>query len=336
MQFTFDKISRILLLGGSSIMADLIDQVKEFEVAVVTSERFLKEVLEQRSQTFENFLLERNIPFISSVDVNSDPAVHRMITTDCLGISVSAPWIIKAGFIERFHNRQLVNIHTSILPQFRGGGGISWKMLNGIDYGAYSIHFITPRIDDGDVLLSERFEYPAEMNTLGERNNYDSSECTNGLYRFLQRIRESESFLLTRQDESESTYFPRLDSRIHGFINWNWDAADIVKFIRAFSHPYHGAKTQVNEKIVRINTADLRIGFTYHPFTTGLIIRKTPGSFFVACRDAEIELSAIEDEKGMDILHLLKLGDRLYTSYELLETSLKHRAFYNYQGLIKK
>ena len=41
---------------------------------------------------------------------------------------------------------------------------------------------------------------------------------------------------------------PKLDTRIHGFINWSWNAKDIATFAKVFDHPFIGASTFMKEK----------------------------------------------------------------------------------------
>ena len=42
---------------------------------------------------------------------------------------------------------------------------------------------------------------------------------------------------------------PKLDTKIHGFINWSWNAKDITSyFCKVFDHPFIGASTFMKEK----------------------------------------------------------------------------------------
>ena len=77
------------------------------------------------------------------------------------------------------------------------------------------------------------------------------------ILKFLQICLKNLSNLFTRkiiskkkQSKTHSTYWPRLDTEIHGWINWSWSGNDIVNFIKAFGDPYVGAHTLLNnEKI---------------------------------------------------------------------------------------
>ena len=51
---------------------------------------------------------------------------------------------------------------------------------------------------------------------------------------------------------------PRLNTPTHSYINWNWDAKDIVSFINAFSDPFQGARTFLNKKLFIIKKAKIQ------------------------------------------------------------------------------
>jgi methionyl-tRNA formyltransferase len=59
-------------------------------------------------------------------------------------------------------------------------------------------------------------------------------------------------FRIRNQEEKDSTYFPRLNSLNQGFIDWEWDCGEALRFIRAFDDPYCGASTFLNERRVFI------------------------------------------------------------------------------------
>ena len=57
------------------------------------------------------------------------------------------------------------------------------------------------------------------------------------------------------QNKKNSSYWPRLNSEIHGWINWDWKGNEINTFIKSFGKPYVGAHTHY----VRIKKFILKI-----------------------------------------------------------------------------
>jgi methionyl-tRNA formyltransferase len=332
----FGKIGNLLLLGGGPIMAQLIKIQNFFPIKVITAERFLNEVIDDKNVTFKEFLVSEQVEFLVSSDVNYDEKVNEFISEDTLGLSISAPWIIKQVFIDKFFNGALINLHTSLLPEYRGGGGPSWKILNGEEKGAFSIHFITTGIDDGDILFSEEYEYDNDCIYPNSWNLTDNRKCIIGLNNVLEMIFDERDFDRTSQNHELSVYFPRLNSISQGYIDWRWDAFEIVSFIKAFSFPFEGAKTQIEGKLIKIRSAKLGRKKYYHPFMHGLIVRKFENEITVAASNNEIVLTNLTDNNDYDCLKKLRLGDRMFTPSLLLERAFIHRAIYDASGLINK
>ena len=64
-----------------------------------------------------------------------------------------------------------------------------------------------------------------------------------------------------------SFYWPKLDTRKNGWINWNWESKEIVDFINSFSEPYSGASTMLNNEVIRLKIAkkaNSKIKFHFH------------------------------------------------------------------------
>ena len=77
-----------------------------------------------------------------------------------------------------------------------------------------------------------------------------------------------------------------MSTKIHGWINWDWDGEDIESFVNAFSDPYDGAKTRItrNENmIIYLKKVSCIKNRRFHPFISGIIYRKYENKPYVAC-----------------------------------------------------
>ena len=96
------------------------------------------------------------------------------------------------------------------------------------------------------------------------------------LQKFINYLIYSKKFLIKKNmtnNTKEEIYLPRLSSRKHSWINWNWESKHIISFIKDFSKPYTGAKTFLNNKIVKISNATITNQHKFHPFQNGLIYK---------------------------------------------------------------
>ncbi len=122
---------------------------------------------------------------------------------------------------------------------------------------------------------------------------------------------------------------------IHAWIDWRrWNADEIDRFIRAFDDPYMGARTTLGDKSVRLKDAELVSDSTnYHPFQSGLIVRKYNNQAMICCSGGIITVSKIIDDHGNDIMSSIEIGDRFFTPEDAIEKALNYSAVYDSTGL---
>jgi methionyl-tRNA formyltransferase len=323
----FGTITRVLLLGGGAtcIAFARIAHDRGFDVRVATSERHAAEDYE--GDTFACKIREIGIePFIAKT--LKDPAVHSLITDQTLGISFGAAWIFTSDLIKLFNGR-LVNVHAAQLPRDRGAGGFSWRILRGDRSGSLCLHLVETGIDTGPILKKENFEYPITCRTPGDFSRYTLQRNLPFLDDFLGHVFAEAEFPLAIQDESASTYYPRLNTENNGWIDWSWDVSQIERFICAFDEPYSGASTLFREQPIRLRgCAESRDREDFHPFMSGLVYRKERKALYVAAKGGGLIVSIVEDLCGRDLVSNIPIGTRFHTPRPTLDSALTFHAVY--------
>ncbi len=134
--------------------------------------------------------------------------------------------------------------------------------------------------------------------------------------------------------EKESSYYPFLSTKFNGLINWNWLGEDICLFINAFDDPYPGAATYLNGKKVFLKDCQtLKSQEEYHPFSSGIVVRKNKQGIFVATLGGLLMVKKVLNSAGKNIIGSVELGGRLYTPLAKIEKALTFRAAYDARGL---
>ena len=237
--------------------------------------------------------------------------------------------------INLFSNR-LLNLHSSDLPLHKGGGGYSWQILQNEKSSAFTIHLLTSLIDGGDILMKKKFTFSSKARIPSQYFNESFSYGFQILKSFLKKINRNGNFKLTKQKYSKNIYYPRLSTKYNAYLNWEWNIKFIDSFICAFDEPYEGAKTFLNNKLVYLKKSRIvNINNTYHPFQTGLIVRKYQNSVFVVSNGGLIKISEILDNKNNNLYKYIKEGDRLFTPNRRIEKSKDTRVIYDYKGIKK-
>jgi len=333
----FGKINNYILFGGGQLLVFSIQLLKRKSVSsfVVTSKRHSEEMImaDYREMSLLEFLRRNRMGYIISQEISIDRKVIEKITKNTLGVSFGATWIFKRDFISLFDGR-LVNLHGTRLPQDRGGGGFSWRILRGDRFGISLIHQISLGIDTGDIIFSEEYIYPSNCRLPIDYQRYSIEKYQDLLLRFYSLIAKGKPFTSVSQQECFSSYWPRLHTKTNAYIDWSWPLEEIERFICAFDDPYAGAATFINGKIVRLKKCYVAYdNGVFHPFQRGLVYRITESEIFVAAGQGTLIITSLLNNDGRDIKQDICLGERFFTPERFLEMAKEYRAIYTPEGL---
>ena len=268
-----------------------------------------------------DFANENKIDVIESPVVNKSDLIEKLRNLGCnAAFSLSCRSIIKKDFIDSFE-RRVLNIHPSFLPKERGGGTFSWRIMNNQKDVAATIHLVDEGIDTGPIVLQKEQQLNIDFPT-----PEDFMIKTNELYgvllkEFLEKIETGRPIHLQPQNEEFSTYLPRLFTEINGAINWDWTAEEIERFIRAFSYPYPGAFTYVNNIRVAILEATCeKSNIYYHSYVSGRVTMVCPdGGICIAAKNGIIKVKKLAiDDNMYNPASIVKITDVFYTPNDVL------------------
>ena len=144
---------------------------------------------------------------------------------------------------------------------------------------------------------------------------------------FLSALVAGDKFVRNAQSEGVGNYFPRLNTDVHGYIDWTMEPNEIVRFILAFDDPYSGASTFLRNEKVRLKDVHLHRGeVACHKFMSGLVLRHD-GEWIVVSlgNDYCLLVEAVISEEDTNIIQDVKVGDRFYTPRTFLDNALAHR-----------
>lgn len=147
-----------------------------------------------------------------------------------------------------------INLHGSLLPQYRGAAPINWAIINGEKETGVTTFKLQQQIDTGDILLQEKILI-GENDTAGELHDIMKKTGANLLVTTIKGI-EDGSLQETAQSEAirqaggELKHAPKLSTE-DCIINWNKTCDEIYNLVRGLS-PYPGAITNLKGKILKI------------------------------------------------------------------------------------
>lgn len=140
-----------------------------------------------------------------------------------------------------------VNVHGSLLPEYRGAAPIQWAVLNGDKKTGVTTMFMNAGMDTGDMILKEEVEI-GEDETTGEL--WDRLK-TIGANLLIKTVKEIENGTATRTKQPEEGTMAPMLSKEMAKIDWkNKIANDIKNLVRGLN-PIMGAYTFLDGKKIK-------------------------------------------------------------------------------------
>ena len=312
----------------------------QYKVLVVTSERHLRDKIEGDSRSLRQLLRDNKIDFFVSSNINTDTKFKKLIDAETLGLAFGAAWIFEKKTVKYFAPNHLLDFMGIDLPRYRGGAHYTWQILHQNRKGAAFVQVITGGLEDfhrGPIIGKIEYNLPTRVQKPIDYFEFMSRKELPFLKKFFVDLKSGKSFAPVGLAEDQSSFYPFLATQENGYVNWQWTGKDIFLFINAFDNPYAGASTFCNEQRVFLHGCTMHSAQEiYHPFTSGIIVRKDTRGVYVASLGKLLRIEKVTDEKGRDIIKTLKLGERLYTPSDKLDSAMKFSAAYGARGLVSK
>ena len=199
-----------------------------------------------------------------------------------------------------------INLHASLLPQYRGASPVQQSLLNGDRYSGVTSMLMEEGLDSGPILGYSYFKIPGEMRLRGLMEQLGRDACT----LTLDTLRHYPRLDPRPQIDALASHCKKI-RRSDGEISFD-DAGTIYNKYRAFEG-WPGIFTADGLKII-----EMRLLETEQPHRSGLITSVGERSIVVGCTKGSIEISTLQpaSKKPMDAVSYLRgrglgIGDLL-------------------------
>ncbi|WP_242696352.1 methionyl-tRNA formyltransferase [Longitalea luteola] len=231
----------------------------------------------------KKYAVEKQLPILQPVKLK-DPAFIETLKALQADLQIVVAFRMLPEVVWNMPPMGTINLHGSLLPQYRGAAPINWAVINGEKETGVTTFKLQHEIDTGDILLQESFpigddetagEVHDRMKEIGAKLLVKTvAGLTNGT---LKEIPQNTSYRLpvsSHQGLETGTREPGTDhSKLYDAlqlkhapkiftetckIDWNQPIAAIYNLIRGLS-PYPAAFTYLNEKVLKIYKAKKEI-----------------------------------------------------------------------------
>lgn len=147
-----------------------------------------------------------------------------------------------------------INLHGSLLPQYRGAAPINWAVINGEKKTGVTTFKLQHEIDTGNILLQDRISIKDDE-TAGELHDEMKEVGAALLVKTIQQLadgslREVSQSTVINDEATTIKHAPKLFTETCK-IDWNKPVAEVYNLIRGLS-PFPAAFTFLNDKMLKI------------------------------------------------------------------------------------
>ena len=237
--------------------------------------------------------LAENIPVYQPENFREDETVEQLRALQPDLIAVVAYGRILPQRVLDIPTYGCINIHTSLLPQYRGCAPCQWAVLDGLETTGVTAMYLCREMDAGDII-------DTAVTTIGPDET--SGELLDrlavmGADLLSTTLTAIENGIATRtvQDGSLATYAPMLDKGMCP-IDWSQPAQKIHNQVRGLN-PWPVATCQIQDTCFKVYTTAIVDTDTVYD-TPGKLLGLTKTGLHIACGQGSLELRQIQAEGG--------------------------------------
>jgi methionyl-tRNA formyltransferase len=243
-----------------------------------------------------------------------DGAIKELLDKLCPDIIVVVAYgKILPKYVLDFPKYGCINVHGSLLPEYRGAAPIQRAVLDGKKETGVTTMYMDVGLDTGDMIYSEKITI-GENETVGEV--WDRLAVLGGqlLVKTLNDI-ENGTSPRTKPDESLSTYAAKID-REERKIDFSLDGLSVHNKIRGMS-PYpaaHGILDGVSTKLYDSEYVDIS-----HNKPCGSIIELSQNGVVIACGKGAVKVKTLKPDGSKSLKVADMINGRKITTNSIFE-----------------
>jgi methionyl-tRNA formyltransferase len=203
----------------------------------------------------KRYAVSQGLPVLQPEKLKSPEFLEQLRTLNA-DLQVVVAFRMLPEVVWNMPSKGTVNLHASLLPQYRGAAPINWAIINGEAESGVTTFFLKQEIDTGDILFVEKVSIADDV-TAGE---YHDRLMAKGAGLLVKTVKAIESGRYTEQPQEqliegqELKHAPKIfkdDCR----INWNQPLDKVYNHVRGLS-PHPAAFTELQGKVLKVFKAE--------------------------------------------------------------------------------
>jgi len=248
---------KISFIGGVKFSLEILKAIlqENYSVDVIFSYDESKKKFYSDYISFDEISKKHKIKNVKIMNINDEKNIEllKKIKPDLI-LVMGWSQLLKDEII-KIPSLGVIGSHPTELPKYRGRAPLSWSIIKGLKESALTFFYITPEVDEGDILDQRKFKITDDDDATSlykKMTNLGKEMITDNLP-LLEKGKAS------RIKQDPSKFIENWPKRTpdDGIIDWSKSGKEILKLIRATTNPYPGAFTFFNTAKVQIWKANL-------------------------------------------------------------------------------
>lgn len=251
---------RIVFLGTPEFAVASLNRLVEAGcniVGVITApDRPAGRGLELQQSPVKKYAVEKNLHLLQPERLKSPEFLEalRLLKAD---LQVVVAFRMLPEIVWNMPRLGTINVHASLLPQYRGAAPINWAIIHGEKFTGVTTFKLKHEIDTGDILMQKKMEI-GENETAGELHDRMKELGADLLLETILGISNNEIVEKPQYQHSDlknqpSHHAPKLFSETCR-IDWHQTINDIFNLVRGLA-PYPAAFTMLENKKLKVYKA---------------------------------------------------------------------------------
>lgn len=201
-----------------------------------------------------------------------------------------------------------INVHGSLLPQYRGAAPIQWSIINGDTETGVTTMYMDVGMDTGDMLLKETIQIEND-DTYGSL--YEKLKTLGGKL-IVDTLKALENGEAKREKQSDEFSMAPMIFKENCKIDWNKSAFDIRNLVRGVN-PAPGAWTTLDDMVYKIWSCEIinreALDLSKEKYEPGtVVVSNSKEGLIIVTGDNYISVKEIQapNAKRMNILDYLR------------------------------
>ncbi|MDO5018288.1 MAG: methionyl-tRNA formyltransferase [Lagierella massiliensis] len=297
---------KVVFLGTPDFAVESLKAINEsdkIDVELVISQSDRKRNRGKITPTpVKQYAIDNGLKVYTPEDINSNESIEIIsnINPDYI-VVVAYGQILKDNLLKKFKDK-ILNVHSSLLPKYRGAAPINWAIIEGEKKSGITIMLVEKGLDKGDILFSLEEEISPSENA---QMLHDKLKVLGGkgivevLLNFDNYFKNK-----TSQNEEKASYRGILNRKF-GKISWDDKAINIYNKFRGL-YPWPGSFFEYEGENVKV--LDMDYVLNEHKLKPGYVTEVNNSFIKVSCNDGFILINEIQfpNKKRMSVENYLR------------------------------